>query len=65
MAPKVGDAVNVRYLPDAPDKVLGPAAFGNVGFDTALPYGIGILAIFSLLQLIVFGASPFRALRRK
>ncbi len=65
MTPKVGDEVNVRYLPEAPDRVLGPVAFRTVGFDTALPYGIGILAIYSLLQLIVLGASPFRARREK
>jgi hypothetical protein len=64
MTPKLGDEVNIRYLPDAPDKVLGPAAFRVVGFDSAFPYGMGILAIYSVLQLIVVGALPFRASRR-
>ncbi len=64
MSPKLGDEINVRYLPDAPDKVLGPGAIWDVGLNAALPYGIGILAIYSFLQLVVFGGKSFRSRRR-
>ena len=60
MAPKLGDEINVRYLPGAPYTVLGPVAFRDVGFSSAFPYGVGILAVYSVLQLIVYGA-PRRA----
>jgi hypothetical protein len=51
--PKMGEEVQVRYLPESPDMVLGPVACRSVGIDMAIPYGIGILAAYSLLQLIV------------
>jgi hypothetical protein len=65
MTPTLGDEVNIRYLPDAPDDVLGPVAARDVGFESALPYGIGILAIYSFVQLIVLGASRFRTRRTR
>jgi len=40
-------------------KVLGPIAFRDVGFEAAFPFGIGILAIYSILRLAVFGRSQF------
>lgn len=55
-SPKLGDEINVRYLPDAPDNVLGPVAARDIGFESALPCGIGILAIYSVLHLILLGA---------
>ena len=64
MSPKLGDEINVRYLADAPDKVLGPGAIWDVGLNAALPYGIGILAIYSFLQLMIFGGKSFRARRK-
>ena len=64
MAPKLGDEINVRYLPGAPDKVLGPVAFRDVGFSSAFPYGAAIIAVYSVLQLIVYGA-PRRAKTRR
>jgi hypothetical protein len=63
--PKMGDEVNVKFLPESPKQVLGPVAFRDVGFETALPYGIGILAIYSSLQLLLFGRSQFRRRRRR
>ncbi len=63
LTPKLGDEVKVRYLADSPDKVLGSVAARDVGFDSALPYGIGILATYSVLQLIVFG-TPLRTKRK-
>ncbi len=63
--PKLGDELNVRFLPESPDQVLGPVAFRDVGFDTAFPYGIGILAIYSILQLAVLGISQFQRKRNQ
>ncbi|MEQ1827010.1 MAG: hypothetical protein ABL921_13730 [Pirellula sp.] len=57
MTPKMGDEVNIRYLPDEPDTVLGPVASRDIGFETAIPYVFGIVAIYSFLQLILFGTS--------
>jgi hypothetical protein len=61
--PQLGDEVNVRYLPEAPDKALGPIAARDVGFDMAVPYGMGIVAIYSVLQLIVSGVLLLRSRR--
>ncbi len=60
MTPKLGEEVNVRFLLESPDKVLGPVAFRDVGFETAFPYGIGILVVYSVLQMALFGRLPFR-----
>lgn len=57
--PKMGEEVNVRFLPESPDKVLGPVAFRDAGFETAVPYGVGIIAIYSFLYLAILGRSPF------
>ncbi len=61
MSPNIGDEVNIRYLPEAPEMVLGPFGYRDIGFDTAFPYGIGIIATYSLLQLIVLRVSTHRA----
>ena len=65
MSPKLGEEVHIRYLPDAPDAALGPVGYSSVGFDAAVPYGIGIIAIYSILQLVVLGKSTFRLRRKK
>ncbi len=65
MTPQLGDEVKIRYLLNDPDKVLGPVAARDVGFERALPFGIGILAVYSFLQLVLFGTSRFRARRTK
>lgn len=64
MAPKLGDEINIRYLPGAPEKALGPVAFRDVGFTSAFPFGAAILAVYSVLQLIRYGASR-RTKRRR
>ncbi len=63
--PKLGDEVNVRFLPESPDNILGPVAVRDVGFDTAFPYGIGILAVYTILQLAVLGGSQFQRVRNQ
>lgn len=53
VAPQVGEKVEVRYLPESPDQPLGPARWGDVAFEKYVPWGIGILAAFSAIQLVV------------
>ncbi len=65
MTPKLNDEVTIRYLPDAPNEVLGPFGFRDVGFNAAVPYGIGVLAVYSILQLIVLGVPVARARWKK
>ncbi|MCY2975010.1 MAG: hypothetical protein NTW52_10140 [Planctomycetota bacterium] len=61
--PHVGDEVKLKLLPETPEIVLGPVGYRNVGFNTAFPYGMGLLAIGSVLQLVVLGTKAAR--RRK
>ena len=58
--PKMGEEVIIRYLPEAPDSPLGPVCFRDVGFDTAIPYGVGIFAIYSFLHLLASGTKGLR-----
>ncbi len=54
---KIGDEINIRFLPELPEKPLGPSRFREVGFDFALPCGIVILASYSVLQLMILSGS--------
>ncbi len=60
MTPKLGEEVNVRFLPESSEKVLGPVAVRDVGFATALPFGMGMFAVYSILHLIGMRRSSFR-----
>ncbi|MDZ4847946.1 MAG: hypothetical protein SGI77_01505 [Pirellulaceae bacterium] len=51
--PAMGAEVNVRFLPDAPDKPLTHSKHRDVGFDLAMPYGIAIFAIYWSLNLVI------------
>ncbi len=59
-SPKLGDEFNIRYLPEAPESPLGPVGFRDVGFDTAVPYGVGIFAIYAVLNVFASGSLGFR-----
>jgi len=60
LTPQLGDEVSVRYLAESPEMVLGPVASRDVGFQSAFPYGMGILALYSIVQLMVSGRTRFR-----
>ena len=63
---KIGDEINIRFLPEVPEKPLGPSRFRDVGFDFALPYGIVFLAAFSVLQLMIScGSLLIRVINKK
>ncbi len=51
--PLVGDTVPLRYLPEAPQTALGPVAFRDLGFDRFVPYLLGTLVAYVVLQLVV------------
>jgi hypothetical protein len=51
--PKLGEKVDVRYLPEAPDKPLGPARWGDIAFEEYVPWAIGIVVGYFVLQLTV------------
>lgn len=47
----VGDRVELRYLPEAPDKPLGPGRVHDAAFVKYFPWGIGILAGYLVVQI--------------
>lgn len=49
---EVGEKVEVRYLPEAPDQPLGPARYRDAAFVEYMPYGIGIVAVYLVLLVI-------------
>ncbi len=51
--PKVGDKVEIRYLPEAPDKPMGPAKVQDAGVSKYLPWGIGVVVGYFVLQMLV------------
>lgn len=53
VTPQVGDTVEVRYLLESPDRPMGPARFRDAAFDRYLPLGIGVMAVYCVLQLVV------------
>ncbi len=51
----VGQTVKVHYLPEAPDKPLGPARVRDAAFLVYVPYGIGAVAIYLMLTVMLHG----------
>jgi hypothetical protein len=51
--PHVGDKVEIRFLPEAPDRPLGPARYRDAAFDKYIPWGIGVMAVYCGLQIVV------------
>jgi hypothetical protein len=65
----VGEKVDVRYLPEAPDQPMGPARVRDAAFIKFGPWGIGVLAVYFVLQVVLSvvgwvlqGMKPKRAL---
>lgn len=50
---KLGDKVELRFLPEAPDRPLGPAQVRDAGIDKCMPWGIGIFMAYIALQIII------------
>jgi hypothetical protein len=49
---QVGEKVELRYLPEAPEQVLGPARVRDIAFDRFFPWGIGLFGAYLALQLV-------------
>lgn len=50
---KLGDKIELRYLPEAPDQPLGPAKVGDVGFNFAMPRMIVVVGVYLVLNLLI------------
>jgi hypothetical protein len=50
---KIGDKVQIQYLPEEPEKPLGPWGARSAGMDKYIPWGVGVVATYFILQLIV------------
>jgi hypothetical protein len=50
---KVGGKVEIRYLPEAPDEPLGPARVPDAWVERYIPWGIGVMVGYFVLQLAV------------
>jgi len=49
----VGEKVDVRYLPDAPDQPMGPARVRDAAFIKFVPWGIGVVGVYLVLQVVL------------
>ena len=53
VAPKIGDKIEIRYLPENPAQPLGPARYRDAAFDKFIPLGIGVIATYLILQILL------------
>jgi hypothetical protein len=53
VAPQVGETIEVRFLPDAPHRPLGPARYRDVAFEKYVPVGIGVMATYCVLMILL------------
>jgi hypothetical protein len=59
VAPKIGEKIEIRYLPEQPDQPLGPARYRDAAFVKFVPIGIGVMASYCILQIIIPLAALF------
>jgi hypothetical protein len=52
VTPKVGETVEIRFLPESPDRPLGPARYRDIAVEEYVPRGIGIVAVYCVIQVI-------------
>ncbi|MGV3607100.1 MAG: hypothetical protein ACO1RA_11905 [Planctomycetaceae bacterium] len=50
---EIGSEVEVTYLPDAPDKPIGPARVRDIGMSNLFPYIIALTAIGALTNFLL------------
>jgi hypothetical protein len=53
LAPKVGENVEIRFLPESPAAPLGPARYRDIAVEKYVPLVIGIIAIYLVILIIV------------
>lgn len=52
-SPQVGDTVEIRFLPNAPHRPMGPSRYRDAAFDKYLPLGIGILSAYCISLIVI------------
>jgi hypothetical protein len=57
---KLGDAIPIRFMPEAPDKPIGPNHFSDRGLDFAMPFVIAIGVVYAVSQILLLLAPTFR-----
>jgi hypothetical protein len=50
---KVGDEIAIRFLPESPDKPIGPNHFSDRGLDYAMPYVIAIGVVYAVSHILL------------
>jgi len=50
---KIGDKVEIQYLPEEPDRPLGPWGARSAALDEYIPWGIGVIGAYIVLQFVV------------
>ncbi len=50
--PRVGEKVKLRYLPESPQTVKGPAKVHDIGFQAFVPYLLGTVAVYFVLHFM-------------
>jgi len=50
---KVGDKMELRYLPEAPERPVAPPDVSDEAFIKFLPWGIGVFAVYLVLQFAI------------
>ncbi|MCA9195795.1 MAG: hypothetical protein KDB03_28700 [Planctomycetales bacterium] len=50
--PKLGQQVEIRFLPEAPHNPLGPHRWSEVGMNLAIPYALAILTVYTITLLL-------------
>lgn len=50
--PAIGEKIEVRYLPEAPGEPLGPARVREIAIERFLPWGIGVVVAYFVLQVV-------------
>ncbi len=50
--PKVGEKVTLRYLPESPGTVKGPAKINDIGFTRFVPYLMGTVAVYLVMHFM-------------
>jgi hypothetical protein len=53
VTPKIGEKIEIRYLPEHPEQPLGPARYRDAAFEKFVPIGIGVAAAYWILVLTI------------
>lgn len=51
----LGETVDVRYLPEAPDQPQSPGRYRDAAFLKFFPFGIAAVALYGVMQVVAWG----------